>query len=240
MLKEILALIVGIGIVVFGSHHKRTDFSAKPSYLVPPKDLKFFSLGYDEILADGLWLRVIQDFDYCGQTAAVQPKSPSSGVAPVNPDFIPEKCVNGWVYHMVDSVTELAPKFRMAYSSGGVMLSTVIHDIAGASAIFDKGSARFPTNWQILYYASYHALASENNNEKAADLLVKAAKNGAPPWTYALAAKLYTRVGKALFAKAVLTEIIQDQDERWVPSLKKRLEEVELEIKAASAQESKQ
>lgn len=234
MLKDFIFLILGVTLITVAAIQKKSEYENNPVFLVPPQDLKYFSLGYHEVMADSLWLRVIQDFDHCGRAKPPAESLKSSGEF----DAPKERCVSGWVFRMLDSVTELAPKFKLAYLSGAIMLTAVVHDYSGASVIFEKGIAQFPNEWRLLYYASYHALYTENKFEKAADLLVQAAKNGAPPWTYALAAKLYTRVGRALFAKSVLLDIIDDQEERWVPTIKKRLEDIEVELSEAAKQEN--
>ena len=194
------------------------EAEAKPT-LYPPKTLQYFTFGYNEIVADALWLRTIQDFDYC-ETRPV-------GV--YNPKFF--KCTNGWVYQMIDTVTELAPRFRIPYISGGLLLNVVVNDIPGASKIFDKAVLQFPTDWSILYNAAFQALSEEKNEAKAAALLRSAGLYGAPAWTISLAARLHQKAGQLEFARSVLAQAISTETEDYrIQFLKKRLDEVDAEI----------
>lgn len=223
-----------------GSQSSRADL--RSALLMPPKNLRQFTLGYKEIVADLLWLRVIQDFDYC-ESKKVLSNSPKQGEAkeqPVATDSKPCQSQSGWVYRMVDAVTELADNFRMAYVSGAIMLSTVVQDYQGAGLIFDKGIGHYPDDWHLPYYASFNALYNQSKDEKAAEYMLRAAKNGAPGWTYSLAAKLYTKAGKALLARTVLREVLESQSEtdRWYPALKSRLDAVESELKNSPPSDS--
>src|SRR5688572_4310999 len=63
---------------------------ARSAYLTPP-ELKHFTFGYNEAIADSLWIRAIQDFDFCNQKINEQ------------------DCVGqSWLYHMLDQITELS------------------------------------------------------------------------------------------------------------------------------------
>lgn len=180
---------------------------ARVPFLTPPQ-IQHFTFGTREQAADSLWIRAIQDFDYCEKEVAKQ------------------TCVStGWLYRMLDLVTELSPKLRAAYTMGATSLTIIVNDFAGASKLFDKGVREFPNDWVLLGRAAYHALYEEKNNEKAAALLQRAARNGAPPWYYLLATRLYGKEGRAELAENLLRQFESDPnpDPVLVRSLKERI-----------------
>ncbi len=160
-------------------------------YLIaPPPKLEFFSFGYQMAIADQLWVRAIQDFDYCeNKIAKNQCKD------------------NGWLAEMLDAITNLAPDYKIVYRAGGLALTVIISDYAGASRIFDKGVRVFPRDLPLLYRAAYHALIEEKNNEKAAGLFIQAAQAGGNAWFYSLATRLYTEAGKKELAENLYQEL---------------------------------
>lgn len=177
-------------------------------YLAPPQ-IKHFTFGYSEQMVDALWVRSIQDFDYCERK-----------IDKINCEG------KGWLYQMLDLISELSPHFRTVHSAGPLALTVIVSDIEGASKLFDKAVQNFPNDWTILYRASYHAIYEEKNKEKAASLLERAARNGAPSWTYSLAGRLYTEAGQRELGQRIYDEISQDPNLKDVAErLKKRLEQ---------------
>lgn len=173
--------------------------------LAPPLGIEHFTFGHKDITADFFWIRAIQDFDYCDQQIAKN------------------LCVGkGWLYRMLNAITDLSPKFRMPYATGAVALSVMVSDVQGAAQIFDKGVKEFPNDWPILYRAAYHYLYEVKDKKKAADLFIRAGRNGAPPWVYSLAGGLYNESNERASAEAVLQEIIKMEVD---PVIIKRLEE---------------
>ena len=243
MLKLFSLFILGILIVAFSRPSLDAPASERRILLVPPRDLIHFTLGYNENIADGMWLRVIQDLDYCEQNkpealllgSADKPADKSDGnsseqTKPIKNDT----CKRGWVFHMIDAVTELAPRFRIPYVSGALMLSTVVNDAEGATVIYNKALQRFQTDWHLQYYAANHFLNDGGDPERAATLLVEAGKNGAPTWVYSLAGRLFTKAGKAFLAKTVLTDALQgNENERWAPRLQQALDFANEQLKNA-------
>lgn len=161
----------------------------KPTYLSPPQ-VQRITFGHQEQVADIFWLRAVQDMDYC--------ENKVSG----------DQCRGrSWLFRILDLVTDLAPRFRMPYAVGGLALSVLISDYAGASRIFDKGTAAFPKDWPILSRAAYHALYEENNKTKAAQLMEQVANHGGPIWYRSLAARLYIEGNQMSLAFALLEEL---------------------------------
>lgn len=173
--------------------------------LAPPVGIEHFTFGHRDVIADVLWVRAIQDFDYCDQMIATN------------------LCVGeGWLFQMLNTITELSPKFRMPYATGAIALSVMVSDIDGAARIFDRGIIEYPNDWKILYRAAYHYLYEVKDKKKAAELFIRAGRNGAPNWVYSLAGGLYNESNERVLAESVLQEMIKTEAD---PTLIKRLEE---------------
>ncbi|KYG63039.1 hypothetical protein AZI87_16340 [Bdellovibrio bacteriovorus] len=165
-------------------------------------------------MADLFWIRAVQDFDYCDQQIAQN------------------VCRNNsWLYSMLDTITNLAPKFRIPYAAGALALTVIITDVDGATKIFEKGVKEFPNDWRISYRAAYHYLYEVKDNKRAAELLIQAGKNGAPPWVFTLAGRLYSDSGNMELAEALLQEMKDTQQD---PTLIKRLQDKIDSMKASS------
>lgn len=173
-------------------------------HLAPPKDLVHLTLGYREVISDSLWLRVIQDYDICG----VDPNEKSINDLRTKSMEVPI-CKKGWTFQMLDAITELTPKNRLPYATGATVLSVLVNDPEGAAQIFEKSLRYFENDWSIQYRAGYHYLWELNDEAKAAEKFALAGKNGAPAWVNLLGARLATKHGKAMIAKAMLEEYKQ-------------------------------
>lgn len=170
--------------VLFGLQSLHTSRAMKWKLLAPPPPhLDKVSFGFSDLMADSLWLRYIQDSTECEVLVEIKP-------------FEQKQCTQGWGFQMLDSITDLAPKFRMPYAAGAISLSVLNSDYPGANRIFEKGIQNFPNDWSILYRAAYHYLFDQKDKAKAAELLNRAMQNGAPPWLASLAARLYTQEGE--------------------------------------------
>lgn len=197
----------------------KPERSPKESVFVsPPQNLQLLTFGFSDLMASLLWVRVLQDIDVCDQSQERSEfpaiENQEDPLAEILTREIPAaRCEKGWVYQMLDAITDLAPDFRSAYTEGGTMLSILVDDREGASRLFAKGTVSFPDDWKLLYHAAYHELFEMQNPETAADLLRRAGQHGAPEWVFALSAKLYTRLGQAAFAKTVLERVLERKKE---------------------------
>lgn len=205
-----LTLISGVLVFSLSGHSSFEENSVRLT--PPPEQIEKFAFGYNESLADSLWLRVIQDLDTCEVAKDINDRG---------------HCQKGWVYRMIDATTDLAPRFRIAYSVGGTALSILLEDKAGAELIFEKALDQFPREWPIAYKAAYHYIHESPNSQKAAALLIQAAQNGGPDWLYSLAAKMYSEVGRATLAKDILEQVLRDHpDTPSAGKIRMRLDEV--------------
>ncbi|MGZ3786849.1 MAG: tetratricopeptide repeat protein [Bdellovibrio sp.] len=188
-------------------HNLKQAESFKIQYLAPPQKIEHFTFGYSEATADIFWIRSLQDFDFCEKKISKNYCSNES-----------------WLYNMLEAVTNLSPSFRIPYAAGGLALTVIVSDIDGATKIFEKGIKAFPHDWPILYRAAYHYLYELNDKKRAADLLIQAGQNGAPPWVFNLAGRLYSDAGHIELAESLLQNMIETkQDESLIKRLKEKI-----------------
>ena len=206
LITSISSFILGIVLTVGSQLWSPQSFSnIKRPLIAPPPYIEHLHFSFNEPLADGMWIRAIQDFDYCEEEISHQ------------------NCRgNGWLAKMLDAITNLAPQFRMPYATGGLALTVIISDYAGASIIFDKAVKAFPNDWPILYRAAYHALYEEKDKSKAARLLIRSAQNGGGEWFYNLAATLYSETGQKILGKRLYDQL---KKEDYNPLVLKRMRE---------------
>ncbi len=213
-MKLIFALVFTFSILqVLVAYDKSNSGLGKRIFIAPIKSMGFFTFGYNSMISSLMWVRVVQDSEVCDQTEEKQvlPKLETEDIlTEVLERELPEaKCSEGWVYQMLDVITELTPDFYGAYLHGSTMLSVVVDDRVGAQKLFAKAVKDFPEDWQILYRAAYHELFEMQNPDQAARLLRLAGERGAPQWVYALSAKIYSKMGQAAFAKTVLESVLR-------------------------------
>ena len=190
-------------------------------YFAPPQIIKYFSFGFSDLYADILWMRLIQNIDFCSSKKGI----------PVYDGKTKYQCEKGWSYKMTLAITELAPRFLAPYEMAGAIMSVIMGDKLGAKKIYDKALKMFPQNWQIHFSASYHYLVELKEETQAAKLLIKTADLGGPFWLYALAAQTYKKKGQLLLAKEILKQALEkDPTGKYKPAFKIRLKQVEEEL----------
>ncbi|MCY4512267.1 MAG: hypothetical protein OXB86_01100 [Bdellovibrionales bacterium] len=203
-------------------NNKYLEEANKPIYFAPPTLIKHFSFGFSDLYADFLWIRLIQNVDFCNAQQGIPEYAGKSLY----------QCKKGWSYKMTDTLTELAPRFLAPYLISGSIMSVIMRDREGAQKIYDKGMKRFPDNWKLFFNAGYHYLLEMKDREKGAELFLKAAQNGGPPWLYDLSIKQYEESGKLLIARQILEELLEySRLESVRRHIKERLRENEQRIK---------
>ncbi|WP_447602977.1 tetratricopeptide repeat protein [Nitrospira sp. Nam80] len=145
------------------------------AFLPPGEFLKPFLLGYNQVAADVVWLRVLQ---VLGQRT-----------------LTPNECE--WLYHALDVMTTLDPQYAYAYQVGGVALTELAHRVDLSNALLKKGLKANPADWQIPFYLGYNSLFYLHDYARAADYMALAARlPGRPPYLPGLATRLYAEVGQ--------------------------------------------
>ncbi len=176
--------------------------------------LKPALLGYHQLGADLLWLRVVQVLG----DRAVRDK-----------DY-------EWLYHALDVITTVDPKYVYAYDAGGTVLAELADRVDLSNRLLKKGLAPNPSSWQIPFRLGFNYFFHLNNHLSAADYLAQAAKVpgqfpiGPPLYTARLASRLYVQ-GKSPEVALEFLETILDQtaDEKIRERLIRRIKRVSLE-----------
>lgn len=225
-----------VSAVFMGLHLNRTSRLAsikkREPVIVPPAMIEYFTFGFDELIADIFWIRSIQNFEFCGGGFSEQGFS-------TNLQKEIQMCKKGWIFQMLDAVTRVSPRYKIAYTRGAIMLSVVVNDLDGADFLFRRGIEVFPNDWYVNYSAAYHFAIEMNDKASAARAVEAAVKagNGAPSWLPLLAARFYSDAGQAEFGLKALRDFYQDQPfEEWPERARERYRE--LEKKLASSQKS--
>ena len=223
----VICFVFGLSVFVFQPSFQRK--SKRPFYFTPPREVKYFALGFQELYADILWMRLLQNIDFCNSLKGL----------PVYDGARKYSCEEGWSYKMTDAITELSPRFLAPYKIAASIMSVIMKDKIGAKKIYDKALKNFPNNWRIHFSAAYHYLIEMELDEEAIPILIKTADLGGPFWLYALAAKSYKKLGRLMMAQEILKSAIKDnRSKEYKEAFKIRLEEVEKELKILKNQEN--
>ena len=167
---------------------------------LPPEHIEYFHFGFRHSMADSFWLRWIQDSDIC-QTY-LKPVEYLNPIHPAQMRLAPRYkiCDSSWSFKMLDTTTKLDPKFWMPYLAGASTLAILVEDYEGATKIYERGLQHYPNDWQFLYRAAFHFQFNLDDKVRAAELLLRAEKNGGPNWLQLLASRLLTEEGQLEFA----------------------------------------
>lgn len=220
----------------------------KKLYIPPPENLNLMTFGYHENFADSLWLRWLQNPEECGKDkiSRLSFEKEYEGYKEKNKDVMNLKlgfdrnqrsvCSKGWSFLMLDAITNLAPKFRYSYLIGTTLLSILVEDHEGAALLYEKALKSFPQDWKLYYGAAYHYLYELDDVEKAAEYLRKAGNFGGPEWVFSLAAKLYSKMGKAFLGLTSLKQyrqiIEKEGDLKRLTEIDERISVLEKQLKS--------
>ncbi|MES2965239.1 MAG: hypothetical protein V4760_15240 [Bdellovibrionota bacterium] len=214
-LPSIAVLILGLGAIAVSVQGFGEAPRVEPtrSWLYAPEEMKYFTLGYNETIADSMWIRLIQDMDTCDQTDVAKTEQVLPPALTGLPTEAAEKpkslCSDGWAYHMIDAITEIAPRFHTVYDIGGTMLSVLVDDAEGGLKILKKGVERYPEKWMLHFRLGFHYLYALHDIEKAAPEFREASRLGGPDWLTALSARLYSKAGQLEMGIAVLEQELE-------------------------------
>ena len=102
-------------------------------YFPSGKYLRFASLGYHDLLADGLYIWSIQYYSEIRQ--------------------------DRWRYlaRLYDVITDLDPEFVAGYSTGALILALEAEDRPAALKLLDRGIARIPSTYALAWEAGFYA-----------------------------------------------------------------------------------
>jgi tetratricopeptide (TPR) repeat protein len=179
------------------------------SYLPKGQYLKVAVLGYRQIVADFIWLKVLYYFGMRNQT---------------NEGF-------RWTYHAVDVLTDLDPKFTFAYQAAGTVLAVWAKQVHESIALLVKGMHYNPEAWILPfiigydYYFELHDRATASRYFQIAAMLP-----GSPRYLPELATKMTVEAGDPEAALEFLQRLYQQtQDEHVQKGLMQQMKEVLIE-----------
>lgn len=159
--------------------------------------LRAASSGYEEVVADLLWVRAIIIF---GERYDAEN----------GPEWLP------WVRRMVRAVNLLQPKWRTSFFYG-MSLLRVEGDIEGSNEVLRDAVENFPNDSIFPFSLGMNAYLYDEDPEAAAKWLEKAAAvPGAPPWYAAAAAAMHRDAGSREAAMRYLQEVLATTDNEAV------------------------
>ena len=179
-------------------------------YLPSGKFLQGAALGFDEMLADLLWIKAI---GYFGSHAVT------------DQDYF-------WLSHILDIVTTLDPFFQYPYEFGGVILATEIGDVDKSNRLLEKGMKNVPETheryWYFPFFIAFNYMYYKDDYKTAAHYLEMASKfPQTPDYLPLLVSRLYADADEPEMAITFLREMIEGTDNPELnEKLKLRLNEV--------------
>ncbi len=205
-------LIIGlsaasVATLVMMEHQRPAEIrAAELSYLPRGEYLKVAVLGYRQLAADLIWLKSIQHF---------------GGRDATRSDY-------QWAYHAVDVVTDLDPKFVMAYQAAGTILGVWAGLIKESITILKKGMRHNPDVWQLPFIIGYDYFYELCDHVSAAEYFrIASLLPEAPEYLPKLAARMTVESGDPDAAFKFLERFYQQtNDERMREALAQRMKEV--------------
>src|SRR5438132_5426221 len=102
-------------------------------YLPQGEYLRVAVLGYEQVVADLLWIQAIQ----------------AMGERKVTEE------AGHWIYRALDVITTLDPKFVHVHESGGIALVTLVVLVEESNRILEKGIQHNPGVWTLPYLLGF-------------------------------------------------------------------------------------
>src|SRR5438094_6973473 len=167
-----LLLVVGLHLLQVRIDAQRavTPKLQRFMYLPQGEYLRGAVLGYEQVVADLLWIQAVQ----------------AMGERKVTEEAVQ------WIYRALDVITTLDPKFVRVYEAGGVALVTLVVLVEESNRILEKGIQYNPDYWALPFLLGFNYYFEMHNDARAADYIARASLlPGAPKYLPALAARLY-------------------------------------------------
>lgn len=207
----IVLLTMGVHELQFKIDERRSAGTGIRSLMHLPDGevLKVASLGYENLIADLIWLRLIQVFG-------------DREVADEEYD---------WIFHALDVVTTLDPKFIKAYEAGGLVLTVLADHVEQSNQILEKGIKANLGEWRIPFLLGFNYFNFLRDYERAAVYIEMAGHiPGHPPWLPLLTARLHVQANAPQMALEFLGRVYEDAGDPWLKAkLETRMKEVIIE-----------
>lgn len=210
----ILALVVTLawvsgGVAERSRRARAWEGSQGVAYLPTTNALRFMSAGYDDVMADVLWLRTVT---YYGEW-----RKGDHGI-----DFFRE---------LSHRVVELDPHFVDAYRFGALVLADDLGAFDDGIALLRMGMQAMPDTWWLPFEAGFLEYTIRLDNQKAAEWFQIAAKKpDAPDRAKNFAAFVTSRTGD-LEVSLELWKFVAATTKN--PEVRRKAEEYITELQAA-------
>ncbi len=163
------------------------------------RKLKGYSFGFEGLIADWYWMRSLQ---YIGEKI-VKRKSKGGinleNLKPLNPRLL---------YPLLNSATDLDPRFFEVYSYGAIVLPAINPE--QAIKIAEKGITNNPEQWRLYQHLGF-IYWKLTNYKKAAEVYEKGSKiTGAPEFMRYMAARMETEGGSRQTARQIYQEMLSN------------------------------
>lgn len=169
-------------------------------YIPSAETVKRMSLGYDGLLADIYWTRVVQYFGGHHHAGAKE--------------YLLLK-------PLLEITTRLDPHLIPAYEFGSIFLAQKPPEGAGdpeaAVALVKKGIEENPHNWRLRYHLGFLQWQELHDPAAASETFLEGSKvPGALPWMKVMAAALAQDAGNVETARYLWTNIYQSTDDKMI------------------------
>ena len=185
-------------------------------YLPKAEYLKVASLGYENLFADLLWLKAVQNMG--------ERKISSQGY--------------DWIYKALDTVTTLDPQYIEPYQVGGLILTVVADKADLSDKLLAKGVDNNPGVWELPFYLGFNNFFFHKDYKKAADYMAKAAAiHGSPDYLPLLASRLYAQAEDPAYALELLARMYNNSKNEFIRAeMLRRMNLLRAELDARSLQ----
>jgi tetratricopeptide (TPR) repeat protein len=197
----LLLIVVGLVQRSVDRREPRADVPDDLLYIPSGAFLKQAALGYDQAWADLLWLRTIGY--YADEVSAAGRFR--------------------YLYHMLDVITTLDPRWLYPHVFGGVTLSLDLNRPDLANKLLEKALVTHGDNWRVPFLIGFNAYFGMKDAVTAADYIEKAALlPGSPPYLKGFASRLHVLGGGRDRALQFLKEVMRQTED---PALRGQLEQ---------------
>jgi tetratricopeptide (TPR) repeat protein len=174
----VLALIVATVIGLQQRLDQRLDSGAirieELAQLPRGEYLKPALLGYHNLGADVLWLRLVQVLGKKRNTVDEYE----------------------WIYHALDVITTLDRRYAYPYYVGGVVLTNLANRVDLSNRLLERGHTENPDEWNLPFLLGYNHYFLLGDAAKGAEYIGRAARtSGAPTFLPGLATRMYAEAG---------------------------------------------
>jgi tetratricopeptide (TPR) repeat protein len=193
-------------------------------YVTNGTSLRRMSLGYEAMLADVYWMRLIQ---YFGRKVLDDPT-----VLSPNSDRL------ALLYPLTQIITDLDPRHTAAYRFGGFFVHDYVDQVKGF-AILNKAVENNPREWQ-LYQDLGFLYWTDGRCQEAAGVYARASEiPGAPAWMPSLAATVLADCGNVETARAMYEHMLEVSDDpRILYDVRRKLLELQALDEVAALREA--